>query len=159
MKYKIKAVSKQVREYDSKYGPMKSYKVAFEDYDQAVEISRKDTSPAPQVGDELEGTIDMSGQYGPKFKQDFSAGKKSFGGGYSRDDDAIKAQWAIGQAMNAHIGTNTDGKVKLEDVEVLAKKLFSMVERVKQPAATVDEVFPVTENVTLDENLFNEVDL
>lgn len=41
-----------------------------------------------------------------------------------RDDDAIRAQWAIGQAVSVY-------KDKLDEVEALAKSLFKMVDRVK----------------------------
>lgn len=162
MKYTIKAVSQQVRSYDGKYGPMKSYKVAFIDVPQAVEISRKANSPAPKAGDELEGTLDMSGQYGPKFKADYSASKP--GGGYSRDDAAIKAQWAIGQAVNIAVSLNTDGQIKWDSVEAVAKKLFALVNVIKvgeQPVTKekVDEVFPVSyEQLSLDDP-FAELEL
>ena len=81
MNYKIEAVSDEVRKYESKYGPMISYRVKFSGNEQAIEIARKETSPAPKVGDELEGTIDMSSQYGPKFKQEYSP-KQGPSGGY-----------------------------------------------------------------------------
>jgi len=79
MQYTIKAVNPQTRSYETKFGPMVSYKVLFEGIDQAVEISQKSTSKAPEVGDVVEGTIDMSGQYGPKFKKEYNQG--GFGGG------------------------------------------------------------------------------
>lgn len=73
MTYTISDVG-SVNEYQSKYGPMKNYNVKFnETGDTIVQWSKKASSPAPQVGDVLEGTIDMSGEYGPKFKQDYQA--------------------------------------------------------------------------------------
>lgn len=81
MNYTIKAVNPQTRAFETKFGPMVSYKVLFEGIDQAVEISQKATSDAPKVGDTVEGTIDMSAPYGPKFKKEFSQGGGSFGGG------------------------------------------------------------------------------
>lgn len=73
--YKILAVSQKVRDYDSKFGPMKSYKLKLSDTEMAVDLSQKASSTPPAVGDVLNGTIDMSGQYGPKFKKDFAGGR------------------------------------------------------------------------------------
>lgn len=81
MTYTIQAVSPETRAYESKYGAMVSYKVMFEGNPQAVEISQKQTTPAPKVGDTLDGTIDMSGQYGPKFKKEYNQGVGGFPSG------------------------------------------------------------------------------
>ena len=82
--HKITAVNPQTKTYESKFGPMVSYEVMFEDLPgQAVQVSQKPTTPAPAVNDVLEGSIDMSGQYGPKFKKDFQAA-----GGFTRPTGA-----------------------------------------------------------------------
>lgn len=83
-KYTVAAVSQEVRDYTTQYGNMKEYRVKFKEGhpELVVKWSRKEDSPAPKVGDEVEGTIDMSGEYGPKFKQDFSKGAGGFKGGY-----------------------------------------------------------------------------
>lgn len=78
MNYTIKAVNPQTRAYSTKFGEMVSYKVLFEGIGTPVEISQKASSKAPEVGDSVDGTIDMSAPYGPKFKKEFS---QSFGGG------------------------------------------------------------------------------
>ena len=52
-----------------------------------------------------------------------------------RDNDAIRAQWAIGQAMT-HFAPKEN--VKLNDVETLAKALFGMVDRVKTGEQVVE---------------------
>lgn len=74
MKYTIKAVNPQARSYETKFGSMVSYKVMFENFETVVEISQKASSPAPKVGDTVEGTIDMSAPYGPKFKKEYNQG-------------------------------------------------------------------------------------
>lgn len=78
MQYTIKAVSSQTRSYETKFGPMISYKVMFEGEETPVEVSQKAATAAPKVGDVVEGTIDTSGQYGPKFKKEYNQG--GFGG-------------------------------------------------------------------------------
>jgi len=84
--YTVTLVSDQVRDWNStKGGPMKGYRVDLQDASGQVvrncEWSRKPESPAPQVGQSVEGDIDLEAQYGPKFKLAQSAG---FGGGGSR---------------------------------------------------------------------------
>jgi N-methylhydantoinase B/oxoprolinase/acetone carboxylase alpha subunit len=76
--YVIQAVSKTVRGFDGKFGPMKSYKVKFQGDDVAVEITQKAETPAPKLGDTLEGTIDTGGSFGPQFKKDYSKNQSSF---------------------------------------------------------------------------------
>lgn len=74
MQYTITAVSPQTRDYTTKFGDMRSYRVRFEGTPEPVEISQKVSTAPPQVGQTLEGTIDMSGQYGPKFKKEYNQG-------------------------------------------------------------------------------------
>lgn len=90
--YEITAVAPKARDWDSsKGGPMKAYRVTLRNSEgremQNVEWSRKATSPAPAVGEKVDGTVDTSGQYGPKFtaerKMTFSGG----GGGVGRPRD------------------------------------------------------------------------
>jgi len=71
MKYTIKAVHPEVRRYPTKHGEMVSYKLRFNEVDTIVELGQKPSTDAPVVGQTLEGTIDMSAAYGPKFKKDF----------------------------------------------------------------------------------------
>jgi hypothetical protein len=87
--YKITAVSQTVREYDTKFGAMKSYKLKLEGVEEAVELGQKASTPSPAIGDVLSGTIDTSGGYGPKFKKEFNqqsggGSGRSFGGGGSK---------------------------------------------------------------------------
>lgn len=74
--YKIKAVKAEPKEWPSQYGPMLTYTVLFEDRETPVEINKKPDSPAPKVGDIVEGDINRT-EYGDKFK----AAPKAFGGG------------------------------------------------------------------------------
>lgn len=56
-----------------------------------------------------------------------------------RDDMAIRAQWAIGQAVAWSIGNDLD---KIGDLEGIAKNFFVMVDRVK--ASTIGPVPKIT---------------
>lgn len=81
--YTIDEVSTKVEEYEGQFGPGKSYRVKFkESGDTIVQLSQLASTPAPKGGDVLEGTIDMSGNFGPKFKKSFAPRSGSGGGGY-----------------------------------------------------------------------------
>lgn len=87
--YTVIAVSDNVKEYPGKYGNMKNYKIKFEETpDVIVQLSQKAETPAPKTGDVIEGTIDMSAQYGPKFKKAFTpkAGGNTSGNNYNKPD-------------------------------------------------------------------------
>lgn len=58
--------------------------------------------------------------------------------GYSRDDNAIRAQWAIGQAINlASVKMDKDA-ITMPVIEKYAKELFETVSRVKGEPVTAD---------------------
>lgn len=55
--------------------------------------------------------------------------------------EAIKAQWAIGQAVQLHIAVTAKGGEEAQSIEDTAKELFAMVDRVKvgeQPKSGYD---------------------
>lgn len=89
MEYTIEAVSPNVREYDTKFGPMKSYKLKLAGESEAVELSQKASTPAPTVGSTLSGTISDT-EYGKKFKKEYSnptaSGGAKFGGSKPQAD-------------------------------------------------------------------------
>lgn len=60
-------------------------------------------------------------------------------GGYQRDDDAIRAQWAIGQAINlASVKMDKDA-ITMPVIEKYAKELFVTVSRVKGESLTAEQ--------------------
>lgn len=151
-KYTITAVGSRdpylPKKWSSKNGgEMISYKLQLTDesgeaVQGIIELAQKASSPAPKKGEELEGTIDFSGQYGAKFKKDFSAGK--FGGGTKapRDETSIRAQFAIKTAVALYgaLSPSVRDGIKengMEWVEDKATKFYQMVDRVKG-AATPD---------------------
>lgn len=69
--YRIQAVAMEVKEYTSKFGDMKNYRVQLSGETDMVNINQKAATPAPLVGDVLNGTIE-EGQYGKKFKKEYN---------------------------------------------------------------------------------------
>lgn len=123
--YKITAVSaKPPRPWtfkDKRTGSevqMESYRVMLEGESEPVEINRKPGNP-PKKDELLFGDI-KDGEYGKKFTPE----RKPFGAA-PKDTAEIKAEWAIGQAVQL----NTDGD--LTKIEKVAVELYNMVERVK----------------------------
>lgn len=121
-------------------GPMMSYKVMFEETgDKVIEMSQKASSPAPKAGDKLEGSIDMSSQYGPKFKKDFT----KRGGGAPKDEAAIRAQFAIKAAIQLYAALPEKARAEVQDsqlwVEARAKEMYAMVDAVKGAATPASD--------------------
>lgn len=107
-------------------------------------------------------TREEQGKYGvetfvrqpPKENVPSSTGQTAQGGtarsGYTpKDEKAIQAMWAIGQAVQVTIATYK-GKDPSGTIEALAKELFVMVDRVKVGAEPLpeepDEIIPVTDD-------------
>lgn len=65
-------------------------------------------------------------------KQPAATGSK----GYSRDDNAIRAQWAIGQAINLAAVKMEKEAITLPVIEKYARELFATVSRVKGDEVT-----------------------
>ena len=136
--FKVTAVSPKQKTWEGKYGPMVDHYVKLEGQDAPVVVTKKPDSRPPQVGDELYGTLDMSGKFGPKFKSESrpfggGGGTSYSGGGGSKpayqpkDEASIHAQFAIREA-NLQV---VHGLIKPEDLEAAAKEFFAMIERVK----------------------------
>lgn len=111
--------------------------VAFEEYGEPVAMVVKDPHSVKQ-GNKYDGEIkELTSQKGSKYNrffrdkpQDFSQGSQQRGGTkreYTRDDSAIQAQWAIGQANTQAV----NGLIEADAVEEKAKDFFDMIDRVK----------------------------
>ena len=89
--YTVTDVSPNVRDWSSQQGgPMKEYRVHLNDGSQDhmnVEWSRKQSSPAPVKGQQIEGTLEDRGSHGLKLKVAPSFG----GGGFARPEDPKRA--------------------------------------------------------------------
>lgn len=86
--YTVKSVSDEVRSWQGKKGgPMLSYKILVEGPDAPtgqVELAQKKDTPAPTVGQVIEGTIENT-DYGPKLKKEYGGG--GGGGKYFKPKD------------------------------------------------------------------------
>lgn len=130
--YKVTKVSTQEpKVYEGQYGTTYYIKVMLEGIDEPVEIGKKSPNALKQ-GDTVYGTV-TDGQYGKKFKAEKNPNGYSGGGKYTRDDSAIRAQWAIGQAIQIAVAKGKlDNPIILwAGMEADAKELFAMVDRVK----------------------------
>lgn len=122
--YTIKQVSQQEpKRYEGKFGVTYYHKVRFEGSDEVIEIGRKEGND-PKVGEQLYGTIEDT-EYGKKFKAEKNPNGYSGGGKSTKDEAAIKAMWAIGQAVS------TVDKFDPSVVLQVATTLYDMIEDVK----------------------------
>lgn len=82
--YEITAVTGDPRPWGT---DMVGYRVTLRNADGRelanVDVSRKNSAPAPRVGEKVDGEVDTSGQYGPKLK----ATRRGGGGGGPRGKD------------------------------------------------------------------------
>lgn len=72
-------------------------------------------------------------------RQKVTAKAPAANGGYQRDDNAIRAQWAIGQAINLASVKMDKSQITLPVIEEYAKELFATVSRVKGEPVTSEQ--------------------
>jgi len=118
-----------VREWDGPNGKVFYIPVMVEGHSKWISIGKK-SKDALNKGDTIYGTIEETEYATDKFKaekqfqQRYDGPKKGY---TQRDDSAIRAQWAIGQAVQLNVA----GAIKFDGVEETAKLLYAMVDRVK----------------------------
>jgi hypothetical protein len=96
------------RQWNStKQGTMLSYRVVLKNAAGAamenVEVSYKQSDPAPTAGMKLDGEVDTSGQYGPKFKFPYAGGGGGGGGGGRKSDPAERRSIAMQHAQKCAV--------------------------------------------------------
>lgn len=116
-------------------------------FGEPVKIVLKDPSTV-KVGDKLYGTINTqtskAGKEYFKFKkempQESPAGQPQSDEYWDDRNAAIRAQWAIGQAMNLAVKLydKETGRLPFDTVEEYAEYLFAMVDRVSGKEASND---------------------
>lgn len=132
--YTVKQVSQQPpKEWQGANGTVYYIKTLLEGHSKPVSIGKKSPN-ALKVGDTVYGTITPTQYEEDKFKAEKPAG--SFGSKYSRDDAAIRAQWAIGQAMTkfeqgCYAATDENRVTLLHNIRDFARELYAMVDEVK----------------------------
>jgi hypothetical protein len=170
-KYTVSAVHPDTKSYEGKYGTMVTYKVKFAEDADTIEISRKPSSPAPKVGDELEGVVNTT-DYGKKFKQDFTqgqggGGRPAFAGGgsggkfssdpytmylsYAKDIAVIPQMFAFDGTFNTELYAEV-----LDAVETGGKTLYNNRlghEEKAEPKAKAEELATSTTDI---DKLFEE---
>jgi hypothetical protein len=100
--------SPRTRAWNSeKGGPMLSYRMTLRNAQGAelsnVEWSRKQDSQPPAVGQSIEGEVDTTGEYGPKFKAAQRPGGTGGGGGGRPRDPAERRSIAMQHAQKCAV--------------------------------------------------------
>lgn len=131
MNYVVVSAMK-TREYDTQYGKNVAYAVMLEGETEAVEVSQKVSTPAPQKGDELAGTIETT-SYGRKFKKDFAKNT----GKYSADPKKLEQEFKLEVAKNLSIQRQVAvkgavdlivaGKMEYKDLGVVFDSLMGLL--------------------------------
>ncbi len=159
MAYVIRTVG-PTESFKTQYGQMTKYTVQFEGADDWVQINQKPESPAPKIGDSLDGTVETS-QYGLKFKRAQNA-PGGPGRGSSNDPatrTSIERQSSVNAAVTV-VRDFYDGKVTDLTLKEYASKVISVAtlfERHMESGKSVDmpqaELLPnaeVQENGEID---------
>jgi hypothetical protein len=145
------------REFESKYGPLKSYKVRVQGddgFNGEAEITQKPTTPAPQSGQVIEGTLDKSN---PKFPPKLKKAQQPTGGGFKggarspKDSDSIERQVAYKGAVEMAVAFAKDGGEASEMLPGLFELSVKLIQGKAVPSKgtveAVKDVFPGAEEV------------
>lgn len=164
--YKIEAVDTDVRNWSSQYGEFSTYTVKLNGVNEAVQLNKKSSSPAPEVGDEVYGDITDS-QFGKKFKsakKPFTDSSKQSSSPAKKPDaflrdattvpiDMIKALLPYFDVQS--LKPNTPQYRQLMELATnLTEDALSMVEKIREgekpqvPDPVIDEV---PDKITLDD--------
>ena len=138
MEYTIKQV-KTNDVWSNSYGEFQSYALVLEGIGEPVSMNKKaPVSNPPKAGDKIFGTLEevnaKNGRSFYKFKAEKPQGvapstDKPTEEYWEDKNSAIKAQWAIGQAVRVAVAINEPEAYK--NIETEAKGFYAMVERVK----------------------------
>ena len=135
--YKIKDVKKgnswKSTRATSNDDDMQSYALVLEGVGEPVQLNKKlPVKVEPKPGDEVSGTLEeqeRNGRIYYKLKVDYSQNQGGGFKGQPKDQKLITAQWAIGQAVQINMALGT---CDTNSIEITAKELVSMVNRVKE---------------------------
>jgi hypothetical protein len=119
--YTINSVNGK-REFESKYGPLVSYKVTItgdDGYNGDAEMTRKPESPAPTAGETIEGTLDKSNpKFPPKLKKipGMGGAPGRAPGRSNKDSQSIERQVAFKGAVELIVATLDPSDTMPEDL-------------------------------------------
>lgn len=147
MDYKITSVQRK-ENWQNEHGAFQDYAIQLEGQGW-VKLTQKESSPAPISGDTIHGDlVDMTTKNGTTYKKlkksnpNYDSHTTSSAPKYSKDEDAIKAMWAIGQAVSVY---GDDQKT-----EGFAAQLYNMVDRIKSGRSAVQDTFSTEDDVVVD---------
>lgn len=154
--YTIESIVSE-REFESKYGPLKSYKVRVsgdDGFNGEAEITQKPTTPAPQGGQQIEGTLDKSN---PKFPPKLKKAQANNGGGFkgggrsNKDSESIERQVAYKGAVEMCVSFAEDASEAADILPNLFEMSINLIQGKPVPTRGVVEVvkgaFPGTEEI------------
>ena len=122
MEYKIVGVSSKVDEWSSQYGQMKTYYLKLDGVNEPIKLNQKDSSPAPQTGQTLNGSI-QEDKFGKKFKKESNFGASNYSANTvsktQKNDDGM----AWGNALTNAVAVVKAG-LDAEEVLKVARVLF-----------------------------------
>lgn len=143
MEYTIKQV-KTNDIWSNNYGEFQSYALVLEGIGEPVSMNKKvPVENPPKIGDKLFGKLEMmsakSGRNYYKFKTETrpEQSEKPSEEYWEEKNRTIRAQWAIGQAVNEATAINEAEAYK--DIEKRAKEFFLMVDRVRKTEVAEDQ--------------------
>ncbi|HJQ07958.1 MAG TPA: hypothetical protein VJ836_00590 [Candidatus Saccharimonadales bacterium] len=144
--YVIKSVKKG-REWGNDFGKFQSYALALDGVGEPVQLNKKvPVKNEPKEGDTLYGILEEKiheGRIYYKFKVEKKpdSGYSGKGSYQPRDDEAIRAQFALKLAVQAYGPNQSDDQdIYFADIETYAKHFYAMVDRVKGSDKTIDEI-------------------
>lgn len=158
--YTVEAITGE-REFESKYGPLKSFKVKLsgdDGFSGEAEITQKPTTAPPTVGQAIEGTLDKSNpKFPPKLKKAMGGGGGGFkmAGKPSKDSVSIERQVAFKGAVEIIVAMLRSGQ-ELPDPAIAATMTrffdhgLGLIQGTPSKTATIEDVkdaFPGTEEV------------
>lgn len=105
----------------------------------------------PEPGDKKYGVVDMYTTRAGKVRKGFKSAQRpqesSFSGSSKReyqprDDAVIRAQWAIGQAVQIEVAAKKTGTIDLDAIQQYATDFYIMVDRVKGSSESTQSAEP-----------------
>lgn len=95
----------------------------------------------------FEGDVESYDKRGERFVRQIVKQTETHKGPYTRDDDAIRAQWAIGQAINLASVKMEKDAITMPVIERYARELFATVSRVKGETLTAEREAAAAEHI------------
>lgn len=125
--YIIASVKKQ-KEWSDSYGTYQGYALALKGIGEPVSLNK--TVPVmsdPQIGEKIYGNLIQEKATNGRLYYRFQLVRKPVNG---RDERAIQAQWAIGQAVQCYVAGDDHTGDAYANIEREAKHFYKMIDKV-----------------------------